>query len=336
MRLTCGNMITLKTPVRLLILLTLIRWWYEAPMGHVRSRERSQYCTPVVHSFTNTANRQEVLTLGTTHVAVGFVDLGLLQWATLNAGVEAQAERPLQFVGLEMCAFNVAKTLVIARMLDADSGASPRDILQVWYSSTWSDSAHHCFRCALTSILERSHEPGSPHGVTPEVRAYLLEWQRHDVTVATARREWIKSYWDSGVGNWKRRADRIALCRYRPQHDTPDNSSKIASPLQVSHLRRPGWWRPPRLHYVFPPAGRHGVARTGRERPHHSELGYPDATAHPGRARVERRGGGHDRWNRHRAPGGGGHEVGGARPLWAPRHRLPAARNCGALRTCSA
>jgi hypothetical protein len=207
---------------------------------------RKQYYTPVVHSFTNTANRQEILTLGTTHVAVGFVDLGVLQWATLKPGNKGQTGAPLSFVGVEMCAFNVAKTLVIARLLEKDSGAAPHDILQVWYSATWSDRAHRCFRRALTYVLERSRKSGSMHAITSEVNIYLVHWQRHDVTVAKARSEWILGGESSliGAGNWKRLADRLALCRYLITGDLagggPHGSVMFSHPPEAKAERERG------------------------------------------------------------------------------------------------
>ncbi len=56
--------------------------------------------------------------LGTTHVAVGFNDLGILLTCDLR---EAPHEQPfpkaLRFVGLDGSAFSVAKSLVVAEML---------------------------------------------------------------------------------------------------------------------------------------------------------------------------------------------------------------------------
>ena len=56
--------------------------------------------------------------LGTTHVAVGFNDLGMLLTCDLReAPHEQPSPKALRFVGLDGSAFSVAKSLVVAEML---------------------------------------------------------------------------------------------------------------------------------------------------------------------------------------------------------------------------
>lgn len=56
--------------------------------------------------------------LGTTHVAVGFNDLGMLLTCDLReAPHEQPSQKALRFVGLDGSAFSVAKSLVVAEML---------------------------------------------------------------------------------------------------------------------------------------------------------------------------------------------------------------------------
>lgn len=62
--------------------------------------------------FTNQAHRKKLLSLGTVHVAVGFVDLGvLLSCDTIEAPEGLSG--PLRFVGVELSCFAVAKSLVL-------------------------------------------------------------------------------------------------------------------------------------------------------------------------------------------------------------------------------
>lgn len=82
---------------------------------------------------TTTRRTQEVLTPGTTHVAVGFVDLGTLLFCILKGSAgddeaEARPPAPLRWVGVEMSPYCVAKTLVVEQLIR--SGAPTRDILQ--------------------------------------------------------------------------------------------------------------------------------------------------------------------------------------------------------------
>ena len=68
----------------------------------------------------------ELLAFGTTHVAVGFVDLGALSAYRIEQDV---MPGPLRWVGYEASPYAVAKTLVVAQMLR--SGAPVDDIVQV-------------------------------------------------------------------------------------------------------------------------------------------------------------------------------------------------------------
>ena len=82
-----------------------------------------------------------MLTLGSTHVAVGFVDAGGLtaacftlmsrdpRVATAAAGGGAVGLAPLTWVGYEMSVPSVAKTLVVLQMLQR--GAPVDHVLQV-------------------------------------------------------------------------------------------------------------------------------------------------------------------------------------------------------------
>lgn len=82
--------------------------------------------------------KTEALTPGTTHVAIGFVDLGSLsaacgalklQKAAANTRSRQPASQPLRWVGYEMSAYAVAKALVLLEMIKLD--ASVDMLLQV-------------------------------------------------------------------------------------------------------------------------------------------------------------------------------------------------------------
>ena len=92
---------------------------------------------------------------GKVHVAVGFVDLSLLLWMDLipkNSSL-------FQFVGFELSAINVAKTLAIKAMLDLkDDGNLVDSILQVWYSSCWNQNTLRHFRAGLEGVEGASNE----------------------------------------------------------------------------------------------------------------------------------------------------------------------------------
>jgi tetratricopeptide (TPR) repeat protein len=190
-----------------------VRWLLTAPLGDVRElRDKYTYDARIMHSFSNAVNRREVLAKGTTHVAVGFVDLGGLREAML---AEPERAAPLRWVGYEASPFCVAKTTVIAAML---VGGAPVDaVLQVWYSAAWSRATHAAFRAALEAVLARGGADtaaGTPRH--PDVAALLQHWRTHDVPLATARKRWLEPLdwkWCS-LGDFKQEADRMALCAY--------------------------------------------------------------------------------------------------------------------------
>ena len=62
--------------------------------------------------------------LGTTHVAVGFNDLGMLLTCQLLPA--PQGPGPLRFVGIDCSAYSVAKSLVIAQLLRTLAGTMAR------------------------------------------------------------------------------------------------------------------------------------------------------------------------------------------------------------------
>lgn len=104
---------------------------------------------PILHSFSNAPARKEVLTPGTTHVAVGFLDLGNLctamQLWSADSGQPSAAEaasasssnensrtsspEPLRWVGFDMSSYCVAKSTVVSKMLTLQADVDA--ILQV-------------------------------------------------------------------------------------------------------------------------------------------------------------------------------------------------------------
>ena len=113
-------------------------------MESVSFRPRRPYNSTTLHSFTNTApGGREALTAGTTHVAIGFLDLGSLAsavslWdkdgvvgpaAEEGGGGAAAAGQPLRWVGYDASPYAVAKTLVVAEMMR--QGAATDAVVQV-------------------------------------------------------------------------------------------------------------------------------------------------------------------------------------------------------------
>ncbi|KAG5177594.1 hypothetical protein JKP88DRAFT_332187 [Tribonema minus] len=205
--------------------LEAFRWLMDANPGDVWFGGRTPYPPHgLLHSFGNSAHRPERLTLGTTHVSVGFLDLGALSSCLVEpASDSSKTGRPLRWIGYDMSPFAVAKSLVIAEMLLRQ--APVESIMQVWYSSAWSRQALASFRSAVTSLVETaldsSNQKQPRHASIAALRnahvmRFLQHWQTAAVPLADARRQWlqgIKNAW-SLVANFKKADDRMALCAY--------------------------------------------------------------------------------------------------------------------------
>jgi hypothetical protein len=172
------------------------------------------YCQSARHDFSNQAYRREMLVQGKTHVAVGFVDLGLLMTADLLPG-----DDPLRFIGIERSAFAVAKTHVIWEMLKqipVTLSISQRDpflvsVMQVWFSSTWTRETEKRARAALSSLCS------SATSYHPEVKQLLDHWLiAPTMPLKRARVEYASSTTDSrsSTGFMKLKHDRIAMAKY--------------------------------------------------------------------------------------------------------------------------
>lgn len=83
----------------------------------------------------------------------------------------------------------------------------------MWYSSSWSKSTLGSFRKALREMLN-----GTDAAIySAEVVSLLEHWQQFDVTLRTARSEWLERHSLRNhveIANFRREMDRFALCHY--------------------------------------------------------------------------------------------------------------------------
>jgi hypothetical protein len=116
----------------------IVEAYFKAPMHQVTFLPRRPYTRQLHQSFGNVALSGEILSLGTVHIAVGFVDLGSLAagvacWEMGDAAGRAAARPrgpgPLRWVGYEVSAPCVAKALVVVEMVK--QGSPEMEVLQV-------------------------------------------------------------------------------------------------------------------------------------------------------------------------------------------------------------
>lgn len=199
--------------------------WYlggEVVAGSIFTEQfAQQYQDFFRHSFSNQAYRREALHQGTTHVAVGFVDLGLLLASTLQNPPKGR-EGPLHFLGIEMSAYAVAKTHVIWEMLkqtpssEAHRDDHIRSIMQVWFSSTWEEKTETAVNAALAVLIS------SKRNYHCDVLELLNHWANaSSFPLAKARACIANATKDSfsSIGHMLQKRDRIALAKYELSRD---------------------------------------------------------------------------------------------------------------------
>jgi hypothetical protein len=190
-------------------------WWCTAPEGDITQMFTStDYNSTINHSFANSEYAIEAMTRGTTHVAVGFADLGGLLYADIRGSV---AKGPLLWVGYDSSAYVVAKSLVIEEMMASDSSA--QCVVQACYSAAWSTSTETAFRSAVEACLSGPPSPpGIPHvPMTNEVMRLLRHWHAAaSVPLRAARSKWMASrtHTSEPAAACRVRCDRLALCAY--------------------------------------------------------------------------------------------------------------------------
>ncbi|CAB9497422.1 expressed unknown protein [Seminavis robusta] len=121
-------------------------------------------------SFSNCANQQQTFEFGSVHVAVGFVDLGLLIDSTFRSDMSTA---PMLFRGFDANSFVVARTMVFWEMMQSPK-VEPRWVVQVWYSTVWSKRATNEFLAAARRVVANECADEERHPAT--VRVLLHHW----------------------------------------------------------------------------------------------------------------------------------------------------------------
>ncbi|KAL3942544.1 MAG: hypothetical protein SGBAC_003290 [Bacillariaceae sp.] len=190
-----------------------IDWFCERrEIGDIFPHIAYPYNSNIRHSYSNQAYRQEVLLQGTTHVAVGFVDLGILLEADLQGPPKLGMNGPLSFLGIETSPYAVAKTLVVWEMLlQFQNQHHLRSVMQLWYSTTWDEETEEYVKQALANLCVSDEKRN------PKVDALLRHWRdASSMSLQNARAQWqSRSTNDrSFIANFERRQDRIDMAKY--------------------------------------------------------------------------------------------------------------------------
>ena len=202
-----------------------VKWYFDGPrkVGDVfrdRGTRIEMYAGALITaSFSNhPVSTVDVLKFGTTHVAVGFVDLGVLLDSNLvNAeegptfGIDREF-KPLHFHGYESSAYAVAKSSIVWEMI-ASGGArvGASEVVQVWFSAVWTKQATLAFLATAKSVLVA-------HAATmhPEVLRFIKHWaQSKGVGLRSALKGRLLVKKDNSAASlMKREHDRVEMIRY--------------------------------------------------------------------------------------------------------------------------
>lgn len=177
------------------------------------------YPSMIRSNFGNAPSAGETMFYGATHVSIGFNDLGSLLCAKFSRlETDECIKQAVRFVGFEKSEFSVAKSRVVAQMI-GDPTIPLIHVLQVWYSSTWSEDTLISFRRAVSKAVTEYKEFLSPSEKV--IESYHQHWMRATpVSVASARQTFMKNIHTHGRQNlsnicsFRRLKDRLALCHY--------------------------------------------------------------------------------------------------------------------------
>ena len=92
--------------------------------------------------------------------------------------------------------------------------ADPRNILQVWFSTGWTDQTHHDFQQSLTDLI------GSKQ-TEAEIVKLLRHWKKYKIGVKAAQMKWSAMYLSQNMdnpfdpcANLRNESDRVDFARY--------------------------------------------------------------------------------------------------------------------------
>ena len=181
-------------------------------------------------NFSNSPPNKISISANSVYVTVGFNDLRVL----LDASTQEEATN-IHFVGIDLNDFAVAKTLVIAAMLN-DASIAVNEVLQVWYSSTWSRGTFSSFKRTVLALKPPAQKPG--------IRRLVDFWKSTAAPDLTrCRQEWLQYFasdarkWDAcTIASLVRQQDRLAACRYFLTGDVWDEREESADQLEVGSI----------------------------------------------------------------------------------------------------
>ena len=153
-----------------------------------------------------------VFEYGETHVSIGCVDFEQLLLGQLTPCEGGGGDKPLIFYGIDSTSVSIARCWILYQMMKNE--AEPRSILQVWFSSGWTDETNRYFNQAINDLIESKLEED-------EVVMILNHWKNASIDIKKVPALWATDLYKEerntpfeGCANFEQEVDRIEYARY--------------------------------------------------------------------------------------------------------------------------
>lgn len=173
-----------------------------------KNQPKIPYISSIRPMFSNVRDIECAFHYGKNFVMVGCVDAQMLLQTTFK--YYENCSGPIHVHFIERDKYAVAKTMIIMRMCQMQ--VPEKNIIQAWYSSTWSKATLEAFFAAIDDALKNE--------VEPQVAAILKHWRGAPTrTSKHAYQQWLELQ-TPAAGSFSTAAslveekDQVAYCRY--------------------------------------------------------------------------------------------------------------------------
>jgi hypothetical protein len=179
--------------------------YYTFNRGTQQNILRNQLDPNLRYNFTNNPKKNITITETETIIAIGFVDLSVF----LNCKLP-ETDSTVKFVGYEASLFALIKTKILITMIEKQ--CCNESIIQVWFSSCWSNRTGKDFVDAINILLEDKN-------MSEEEKELLVNWKTEKFTIQEAHRLWKENHSPIssravGIFNLEKKEDRLQFCHY--------------------------------------------------------------------------------------------------------------------------
>ena len=148
---------------------------------------------------------------GKTHVSIGCADFSQLLFGKLD---NKDSSDPLVFIGIDSSVVSIARCWILYQMIR--NKVNPRSILQVWFSSAWTDEAQKDFLQSVEELVAVKDT-----NIKENIKELLNYWLKSKLASKTSQDLWSKHFLKDHVNkvfepcvNLKKECDRVDYARY--------------------------------------------------------------------------------------------------------------------------